>query len=33
MIIALALGFSLTLNILSVIPSTMCLEIAGGEGC
>ena len=33
LIIALALGFSLTLNILSVIPSTMCLEIAGGEGC
>jgi len=29
----LAIAFSFTLNILSVIPATSCLEMAGGDGC
>ena len=32
-LIGIALVFSLTVSILSIIPSTSCLEIAGGDGC
>ena len=32
-LIGIALVFSLTVSMLSIIPSTSCLEIAGGDGC
>ena len=32
-LVSIALAYSLVGNILSIIPSTMCLHIAGGEGC
>ena len=32
-LIAVALAYSLTVNMLSLNESTMCLRIAGGEGC
>lgn len=32
-ILGLALCYSLTVNLLSIFPSTSCLYIAGGEGC
>ena len=32
-IIGVALAYAVTVNFLSIIPETMCLEIAGGPGC
>ena len=32
-LLCLVFAFSFSLNVLSMLPSTMCLEIAGGTGC
>ena len=32
-IVAVALGYSLTVNMLSILPTTMCMEWLGGGGC
>jgi len=32
-ILVVGLVYSCALNVLAVLPSTMCLEIVGGEGC
>ena len=32
-LVAVGLVYSVTVNFLAMFPSTMCLQIAGGEGC
>ena len=33
MIITLAMAYSLTVNVLSILPATMCMQWLGGAGC
>ena len=32
-IVSLGLFYSVTLNVLAILPGTMCLQVVGGEGC
>ncbi len=32
-LISVGLVYSVTINFLAMFPSTMCLRIAGGDGC
>ena len=33
LMLGLSLAYAVTVNILSTVPATSCLPIAGGEGC